>query len=110
MASFVDLPPNQALDIAHVWCDLEIYGTGNIIPSVDSAYVNSHPLTSSFSVPLELGWDRIRQASYGKVRHYTLRADPDMLVPFGGQFIAHLSYDQGTPIGTCSFTGEKITK
>lgn len=111
-ARFVDLPPTQALDIAHVWCDIEIYGTGSVIGSVDSATVFSYPLTvPSFEVPLELGWDRIRQAgNIGKVHHYTLKADPDMLVPYGGQFAAALSYSQGDPIGSCSVTGERLTK
>jgi hypothetical protein len=112
-ARFVHLSSSQALEIAHVWCDIAVNGTGNA-PNIETAVVYSLPKTVPFfSVPLELGWDRTRDAGTYKMHLYTLRADPDMLVPFGGQFTANISYSPGDNIfvvGTCSFTGVVVTK
>ena len=109
-ARFVHLSPSQALEIAHVWCDVSFNGTGNG-SGIDSATVYSLPKTAPFfSVPLELGWDRIKDAGVYKSHHSILRADPDMLVPFGGQFTADISYSGDIFIGTCSFTGVIFTK
>jgi hypothetical protein len=82
-ARFVDLPSNQALEIEHVWCDVTFQGTG-YATGIDSASIYSYPKTVPFfSVPLELGWDRIRDAGVYKLHHSILRSDPNMLVAYG---------------------------
>lgn len=101
-ADFIDLPPNQALDVEKVWC--EVYTTG----TVWRGWIYSQPIEPYFTIPLELEWVRLAGGNTTKI--YQLSVDAGMRVPLGRQLRVSLEYAGGSPIGSCSFVGQRITQ
>ena len=94
LAVLPKLPANQALDIDHVVCDLNTAG------QVVFAGLILMPASLSFTMPLDLLWQRTAGGSH----YYTLGGELNVRVPLGRQAEVGV-LASSTPYGSCSFTG-----
>lgn len=100
IVTLAQLAPNQALDVAHVWCEIEVETRVRFAHVLVDA-----PGASFFSVPLDVGWERVD----GAIRRYNLEVDPDLRVGAGGSLKVRIFYAGGVQSASCAFTGFRIT-
>ncbi len=98
-AKFPKLAANQALDIDHVACNF------NTVGEIGDAAIGLLPESLSFSMPLELLWQRTSLSQH----FYTLGGEVNVRVPLGRQFEIFLLATGGTAYGSCSATGTLLT-
>ena len=97
-AKFIKLAANEALNIDHVTCEVT---TGGEVVVVSIALL---PDSLKFSIPLGLAWQR----EFLGANVFTFSAETNMRVPVGRQAQVVVMAG-GSPVGSCSITGTKLT-
>jgi hypothetical protein len=100
IAKFPQLAANQVMDIDHLACEVVATPPGVAV----FAEVKLLPVSLKFSYPLDLQWQR----TYFTSNVYTFASAVNIRVPSGKQVEVEVTVG-GTPSGTCSLTGARLT-